>query len=65
MFPLADFCGDGRFSQFTSDPELGRMAHQRIKNSTLVTFAELGHSPQVQEPARFNKALLEHVSRFQ
>ena len=46
-------------------PELGRIAHQRIKSSTLVTFAELGHSPQVQEPARFNKALLEHLSNFQ
>ena len=44
---------------------LGRMAQQRIKNSTLVTFAELGHSPQVQDPARFNKALHEHLGSFQ
>ena len=41
--------------------ELGCIAHQRIKSSTLVTFAELGHSPLVQDPARFNKALLEHL----
>src|SRR4029453_4173535 len=43
--------------------ELGRMAHQRIKDSVLVPFAELGHSPQVQDPARFNAALLEHLGR--
>jgi pimeloyl-ACP methyl ester carboxylesterase len=45
-------------------PELGRLAHERIKNSTLVPFAELGHSPQVQDPARFNKALLEQLARM-
>ena len=46
-------------------PELGRMAHQRIKSSTMVIFEELGHSPQVQDPARFNKALLESLARLQ
>jgi pimeloyl-ACP methyl ester carboxylesterase len=45
-------------------PELGRLAHERIKGSVLVTFAELGHSPQVQDPARFNKALLEQLARM-
>ena len=30
-----------------------------------VTFEELGHSPQVQDPARFNKALLESLARLQ
>jgi pimeloyl-ACP methyl ester carboxylesterase len=30
----------------------------------LVPFAELGHSPQVQDPARFNKALLEQLARM-
>jgi pimeloyl-ACP methyl ester carboxylesterase len=44
-------------------PELGRMAHQRIKDSVLVPFADLGHSPQVQDPARFNAVLLEHLGR--
>lgn len=43
-------------------PELGRLAHQRIKGSTLVTFPELGHSPQVQDPVQFNKALLKELS---
>ena len=46
-------------------PELGRLAHQRIKGSVLVPFADLGHSPQVQDPARFNKALLETLARMQ
>jgi pimeloyl-ACP methyl ester carboxylesterase len=45
-------------------PELGRLAHQRIKGSTLVTFSELGHSPQVQDPAKFNTALIEQLARF-
>jgi pimeloyl-ACP methyl ester carboxylesterase len=38
--------------------ELGRSAQQRIKGAVLVTFPELGHSPQVQDPARFNEALI-------
>ena len=45
-------------------PELGRMANRRIGNSTLVAFAELGHAPQVQDPALFIKALLEHRARL-
>jgi pimeloyl-ACP methyl ester carboxylesterase len=47
--------------QLGNYPELGRTAHQRIKGSTLFTFAELGHSPQVQDPSQFNKALLEQL----
>ena len=46
-------------------PELGRLAHQRIKSSRFVPLAELGHSPQVQDPARFNKALLDELGRMQ
>ena len=45
-------------------PELGRQAHERIKGSVLVPFADLGHSPQVQDPARFNKALIEQLARM-
>jgi pimeloyl-ACP methyl ester carboxylesterase len=45
-------------------PELGRIAHQRIENSVLVLFAELGHSPQVQDSARFNATLLEQLGRL-
>lgn len=34
----------------------------RIKGSTLVTFEDLGHSPQVEDPARFNAALLNSLA---
>jgi pimeloyl-ACP methyl ester carboxylesterase len=33
-------------------------AAARIKGSTLVTFPELGHSPQIEDPARFNTELI-------
>ncbi len=33
----------------------------QIKGSKLVTFPELGHSPQVEDPARFNAALVESL----
>lgn len=39
-------------------PELGRRAAAMIPNATLVPFPELGHSPQVEAPAVFHKALL-------
>jgi len=45
-------------------PELGQLAQQRIKGSVLFTFPELGHSPQVQDPAQFNATLLQQLARF-
>ncbi|TBU95451.1 alpha/beta fold hydrolase [Phytopseudomonas dryadis] len=39
--------------------ELGPATAKRIPSATLVTFPDLGHSPQIQEPERFHKALLE------
>ena len=39
-------------------PALGRRAAAAIPSATLVEFADLGHSPQVEAPARFNAALL-------
>ena len=39
-------------------PELGRAAAKAIPGAVLVEFADLGHSPQVEAPARFNTALL-------
>jgi pimeloyl-ACP methyl ester carboxylesterase len=39
-------------------PALGKRAAAAIPGATLVEFAQLGHSPQVQDPARFNAALL-------
>jgi pimeloyl-ACP methyl ester carboxylesterase len=43
-------------------PELGKRAAQAIPKATLVEFAELGHSPQVQDPERFNAALLKALT---
>ncbi|MDN5782997.1 MAG: alpha/beta hydrolase [Luteimonas sp.] len=40
-------------------PDLGKRAARLIRNSRLVEFKELGHSPQVEAPERFNAALLE------
>jgi len=40
-------------------PTLGRRAAQSIPGAVLVEFADLGHSPQVEAPERFNAALLE------
>ena len=45
-------------------PALGRTAHERIKGSVLVPFPDLGHSPQVQDPPTFNKALIEQLARM-
>ena len=39
-------------------PELGKHAAATIRNATLVAFDDLGHSPQVEAPARFEAALL-------
>jgi len=40
-------------------PSLGKRAAAAIPGATLVEFADLGHSPQVEDPARFNAALLD------
>lgn len=37
---------------------LGPATAERIPDATLVTFPDLGHSPQIQEPERFHEALL-------
>ena len=39
-------------------PALGKAAAAAIPGATLVSFDTLGHSPQVQDPAQFNEALL-------
>lgn len=44
-------------------PALGERAAKAIPGATLVEFEELGHSPQVEDPARFNDALLKALSR--
>lgn len=44
-------------------PQLGQRAARLIPNANLVEFNDLGHSPQVEAPQRFNAALLEALSR--
>lgn len=44
-------------------PALGKRAAKAIPGATLVEFDDLGHSPQVEAPARFEKALLEALAR--
>lgn len=43
-------------------PALGEAAAKAIPGARLVRFDALGHSPQVQDPARFNAALLEALA---
>jgi pimeloyl-ACP methyl ester carboxylesterase len=42
-------------------PVLGKRAAERIRGSTLVEFPELGHAPQIQDPAAFHQALLQKL----
>ena len=41
---------------------LGPRTAERIPGAKLVRFPELGHSPQIQDPARFHAALLEGLA---
>jgi len=45
-------------------PELARQARDRIRGADLVTFDDLGHAPQIQDPARFIDALLTGLARM-
>jgi pimeloyl-ACP methyl ester carboxylesterase len=40
-------------------PAMAEAAARRIPHARLVRFADLGHSPQIQDPARFHAALLQ------
>jgi pimeloyl-ACP methyl ester carboxylesterase len=40
-------------------PELGKSAARHIPHARLIEFPDLGHAPQIQDPAAFHKALLE------
>jgi pimeloyl-ACP methyl ester carboxylesterase len=39
-------------------PVLAREVAQRIPSARLITFADLGHTPQIEAPERFNTALI-------
>lgn len=43
-------------------PALARKAEQRIPAARLIAFPDLGHSPHVEAPARFNAALLDALA---
>lgn len=45
-------------------PKLAREVTKRIPKATLITFDDLGHSPQVQSPTRFNEVLLQQLERL-
>ncbi|MGD9426300.1 alpha/beta fold hydrolase [Pantoea sp. NSTU24] len=42
---------------------LGKAAAQRIPGSRLIEFPGLGHAPQMEEPAKFNQALIDDLAR--
>jgi pimeloyl-ACP methyl ester carboxylesterase len=46
-------------AQLGNYPVLAKAAIKRMPQGRLIEFPELGHSPQIQDPARFHKALLE------
>lgn len=43
-------------------PALAKATHAAIPGSTLVEFPDLGHAPQMQDPAAFHKALLDGLA---
>ena len=43
-------------------PVMAKAAAARIAHAKLVEFPDLGHSPQIQDPAAFHKALLEALA---
>ena len=42
---------------------LGKEVAARIPNATLVSFEDLGHSPQIQAPERFHEALIKGLGK--
>lgn len=42
---------------------LGKRAAEQIPDARLVVFEDLGHSPHIQAPERFHKALMSHLMR--
>ncbi|BDT60798.1 alpha/beta hydrolase [Massilia varians] len=44
-------------------PELAQQTAKRIPKATLVSFPDMGHAPQMQDPARFHRELLKGLVR--
>ncbi|MBJ7574955.1 alpha/beta hydrolase [Luteimonas sp. MC1828] len=57
-----DRAPEGLKARLGDYPALGRRAAAAIPGATLVEFDDLGHSPQVEAPERFNAALLQALS---
>ncbi len=44
-------------------PDLAKHTAHRIPKATLVSFPEMGHAPQMQDPAQFHRALLKGLAK--
>jgi pimeloyl-ACP methyl ester carboxylesterase len=56
-----DLASDELKARLGQYPQLGRAAARAIPGATLIEFEDLGHSPQVEAPQRFNAALLDRL----
>ena len=43
-------------------PDLGKNAARLIPNAKLIEYPDLGHAPQMQDPERFHRALLDNLA---
>jgi pimeloyl-ACP methyl ester carboxylesterase len=60
--PGAARAGEEIASSLGDYTKLGKKAVESIPGAKLVEFDDLGHSPQIQDPERFHKALLEGLN---
>ena len=60
-----DFAPPGVQAMLGDYAQLGKSAALRIKGAKLVEFPELGHAPQIQDPAAFHKVLLQGLAQRQ
>jgi pimeloyl-ACP methyl ester carboxylesterase len=56
-----DFAPPEIRAQLGNYPELAKRAARLIPGAKLIEFPDLGHAPQIQDPAAFHKALLENL----
>jgi pimeloyl-ACP methyl ester carboxylesterase len=57
--PVLLLIGDKDTTALGNYPVLGKAAAARIPKARLIEFPDLGHSPQIQAPEVFHKALLD------
>jgi len=60
--PFRQFAPPDAARRMGDYPQLAREAVRRIPNARLIEFADLGHAPQLQDPQRFNDALLQAIA---